>query len=74
MANHQDIQSKFLEELRDQKIPTYIFLVSGIKLCGYVAGFDQFAVHLRNGNNSQMIYKHAISTIMYASKETESMK
>lgn len=64
MSNGRDIQSDYLQELKEQKISVAVFLVSGIKLCGLITGFDQFVVHLHHDANDQMIFKHAISTIM----------
>ena len=57
------LQDPFLNILRRERIPTSIFLVNGIKLQGQIESFDQFVVLLRNSVN-QMIYKHAISTIV----------
>ena len=57
------LQDPFLNILRRERIPTSIFLVNGIKLQGQIESFDQFTVMLRNSVN-QMIYKHAISTIV----------
>lgn len=57
------LQDPFLNILRREKIPVSIFLVNGIKLQGQIESFDQFVVLLRNSVN-QMIYKHAISTIV----------
>ena len=59
------MQDPFLNVLRKERIPVSIFLVNGIKLQGQVESFDQFVVLLRNSVN-QMIYKHAISTIVPA--------
>ncbi len=59
------LQDPFLNVLRKERIPVSIFLVNGIKLQGQVESFDQFVVLLRNTVN-QMIYKHAISTIVPA--------
>lgn len=59
------LQDPFLNVLRKERIPVSIFLVNGIKLQGHVDSFDQFVVLLRN-TVSQMIYKHAISTIVPA--------
>lgn len=59
------LQDPFLNILRKEKIPVSIFLVNGIRLQGQVESFDQFVVLLRN-SVSQMIYKHAISTIVPA--------
>lgn len=59
------LQDPFLNVLRKERIPVSIFLVNGIKLQGQVESFDQFVVLLRNSVN-QMIYKHAISTIVPA--------
>jgi host factor-I protein len=66
MAKGQTLQDPFLNALRKERIPVSIFLVNGIKLQGTVDSFDQFVVLLKN-NVSQMVYKHAISTIVPAS-------
>ena len=65
MAKGQTRQDPFLNALRKERIPVSIFLVNGIKLQGTVDSFDQFVVLLKN-NVSQMVYKHAISTIVPA--------
>ena len=65
MAKGQTLQGPFLNALRKERIPVSIFLVNGIKLQGTVDSFDQFLVLLKN-NVSQMVYKHAISTIVPA--------
>lgn len=57
------IQDRFLGVLRDKRIPVSIFLKNGIKLQGTIENFDQFAVLLKNVT-TQMVYKHAISTVM----------
>ncbi|MHB1281379.1 MAG: RNA chaperone Hfq [Acidithiobacillus sp.] len=59
----QILQDPFLNLLRKEHVPVAIYLVNGIKLQGFVESFDQFVVLLRN-NVSQMIYKHAISTVV----------
>ena len=58
-----NLQDTFLNHVRKAKIPLTIFLVNGVKLQGVVESFDQFVVLLRN-TVSQMVYKHAISTIV----------
>ena len=63
MSKGHSLQEPFLNALRREKVPVSIFLVNGIKLQGQVDSFDQFVVLLKNSVN-QMIYKHAISTIM----------
>lgn len=63
MSKGQTLQEPFLNTLRKERIPVSIFLVNGIKLQGQVESFDQFVVLLRN-SVSQMVYKHAISTIV----------
>ena len=63
MARGQTLQDPFLNTLRREKIPVSIYLVNGIKLQGQVESFDQFVVLLKN-SVSQMVYKHAISTIV----------
>ncbi len=63
MKKGQNIQDPFLNILRKERVPVSIFLVNGIKLQGTVDSFDQFVVLLKNVN-TQVIYKHAISTIL----------
>ena len=63
MAKSQSLQDPFLNALRKEKVPVSIYLVNGIKLQGQIDSFDQFVVLLRNSVN-QMVYKHAISTVM----------
>lgn len=65
MSKGQSLQDPFLNTLRKEKIPVSIYLVNGIKLQGQVDSFDQFVVLLKN-SVSQMVYKHAISTIVPA--------
>lgn len=65
MAKGQTLQDPFLNALRKERIPVSIFLVNGIKLQGQIDSFDQFVVLLKNAVN-QMVYKHAISTIVPA--------
>ncbi len=65
MAKGQSLQEPFLNALRKEKIPVSIFLVNGIKLQGQIESFDQFVVLLKNSVN-QMVYKHAISTVVPA--------
>ncbi|WP_348761026.1 RNA chaperone Hfq [uncultured Salinisphaera sp.] len=63
MAKGQTLQEPFLNALRKERVPVSIYLVNGIKLQGQIESFDQFVVLLRNAV-SQMVYKHAISTIV----------
>jgi host factor-I protein len=63
MSKGQSLQDPFLNALRKEKVPVAIYLVNGIKLQGQVESFDQFVVLLKN-SVSQMVYKHAISTIV----------
>ena len=65
MSKGQSLQDPFLNALRKERIPVSIFLVNGIKLQGQIESFDQFVVLLRN-TVSQMVYKHAISTVVPA--------
>lgn len=60
----QNLQDIFLNTVRKQKISLTIFLVNGVKLTGVVTSFDNFCVLLRRDGHSQLVYKHAISTIM----------
>lgn len=61
----QSLQDPFLNLLRKERVPVSIFLINGIKLQGQIESFDQFVILLRS-NVSQMIYKHAVSTIVPA--------
>ena len=65
MAKTQSLQDPFLNALRKERVPVSIYLVNGIKLQGTVDSFDQFVVLLKNSVN-QMVYKHAISTVVPA--------
>jgi host factor-I protein len=60
----QNLQDTFLNHVRKQKIPLTIFLVNGVKLNGVVTWFDNFCVLLKRDGIAQLVYKHAISTIM----------
>jgi host factor-I protein len=62
----QNLQDVFLNSVRKTKTPLTIFLVNGVKLQGIVTWFDNFCVLLRRDGLSQLVYKHAISTIMPA--------
>jgi host factor-I protein len=62
----QNLQDTFLNACRKAKIPLTIFLVNGVKLQGVITWFDNFCVLLRRDGNSQLVYKHAISTVMPA--------
>ena len=63
MSKGQTLQEPFLNALRKEQIPVAIYLVNGIKLQGQIDSFDQFVIVLKNTVN-QMVYKHAISTIV----------
>ncbi len=63
MSKGQSLQDPFLNALRKERIPVSVYLVNGIKLQGQIDSFDQFVVLLKNSVN-QMIYKHAISTVV----------
>jgi host factor-I protein len=63
-AKSQNLQDAFLNYLRKNKTPVTMFLVKGVKLQGIVTWFDNFSILLRRDGQSQLVYKHAISTIM----------
>ena len=65
MAKAQSLQDPLLNALRRENVPVSIYLVNGIKLQGQIDSFDQFVILLKNSVN-QMVYKHAISTIVPA--------
>jgi host factor-I protein len=62
----QNLQDTFLNNVRKAKIPVTVFLVNGVKLQGIITWFDNFCLLLRRDGVSQLVYKHAISTIMPA--------
>ena len=62
--HRQPLQDTFLDHLRQHKVPVTVFLVNGIKLQGHVTGFDSYSLLLSRGDRSQVVYKHAISTMM----------
>ena len=61
---NQNVQDVFLNTLRKTKNPVTVFLVNGVKLQGIITWFDNFSILLRRDHLSQLVYKHAISTIM----------
>lgn len=63
MSKGHSLQDPYLNQLRKERIPVSIFLVNGIKLQGQIESFDQFVILLKN-TVSQMVYKHAISTVV----------
>ena len=63
---NQNVQDVFLNNIRKNKAPVTVFLINGVKLQGIITWFDQFSVLLRRDAHSQLVYKHAISTIMPA--------
>jgi host factor-I protein len=60
----EDIQEKYLNELIARKRSVSIYLVNGIRLIGYMKSFDKFCILLSNNSNYQLLYKHAVSTIV----------
>ncbi|MCL4187267.1 MAG: RNA chaperone Hfq [Rhodobacteraceae bacterium] len=63
-AEKQNLQDAFLNHVRKGKVAVTIFLINGVKLQGVITWFDNFCVLLRRDGQSQLVYKHAISTIM----------
>ena len=66
MDKKQNLQDTFLNAVRKARTPLTIFLVNGVKLQGVISWFDNFCVLLRRDQHSQLVYKHAISTVMPA--------
>jgi host factor-I protein len=64
MSNQASIQDEFLQSLLNQKTPASVYLVNGIRLSGAVVSFDSYVVVLQSVSGKQMIFKHAISTVM----------
>ena len=65
-SDRQNLQDTFLNHVRKNKVSVTIFLVNGVKLQGVITWFDNFCVLLRRDGQSQLVYKHAISTVMPA--------
>ena len=63
-GNPQALQDTVLEHLRQNRVPVTIFLTNGVRLQGYVTGFDSYSLFLSRVGQSQLVYKHAISTIL----------
>jgi len=61
-----NVQDVFLNKVRKDNVPVTIFLVNGVKLQGAISAFDNFCVTLRRDKQDQLVYKHAISTVMPA--------
>jgi host factor-I protein len=61
---NQSVQDIFLNKIRKEKVPVTVFLVNGVKLQGVITWFDNFSMLMRRDSHMQLIYKHAISTIM----------
>ncbi len=60
----QNLQDQFLNHVRKSKLPVTVFLVNGVKLQGVITWFDNFSLLLRREGHSQLVYKHAVSTVM----------
>ncbi len=65
-SDRQNLQDAFLNHVRKHKISVTVFLINGVKLQGMITWFDNFCILLRRDGQSQLVYKHAISTIMPA--------
>ena len=63
-SDRQNLQDAFLNHVRKTKVPVTIFLINGVKLQGVITWFDNFCVLLRRDGQSQLVYKHAISTVV----------
>lgn len=63
-TDRQNLQDAFLNQVRKTKIPVTVFLINGVKLQGVITWFDNFCILLRRDGQSQLVYKHAVSTIM----------
>ena len=63
----QNVQDAFLNNVRKNKSPVTVFLINGVKLQGIITWFDNFSMLLRRDGHSQLVYKHAISTVMPSS-------
>ncbi len=63
-SERQNLQDTFLNHIRKNKVPVTVFLMNGVKLQGVLTWFDNFTILLRRDGQSQLVFKHAISTIM----------
>ena len=63
-SDRQNLQDAFLNQVRKEKNSVTVFLINGVKLQGIITWFDNFCILLRRDGQSQLVYKHAISTIM----------
>lgn len=63
-ATRQNLQDLLLNTMRKEHVPVSMFLVNGIKLIGQIDSFDQYVVMLRSNSSTQLVYKHAISTVV----------
>ena len=63
-SDRQNLQDAFLNHVRKTKIPVTVFLINGVKLQGVITWFDNFSILLKRDQHVQLVYKHAISTIM----------
>ena len=63
-SDRQNLQDAFLNQVRKTKIPVTVFLINGVKLQGAITWFDNCCILLRRDGQSQLVYKHAVSTIM----------
>jgi host factor-I protein len=63
VSKGQSLQDSFLNQLRKERMPVVVYLTNGVRLKGVVKGFDSFVILLRD-SNEQLIYKHAVSTIV----------
>ncbi len=66
MPKHSGLQQAFLDHLREQALPVTVFLINGVKLQGEIAASDEACLLLRREAHMQLIYKHAVSTVMPA--------
>ncbi|MBC8751892.1 MULTISPECIES: RNA chaperone Hfq [Paraburkholderia] len=71
MAERPSVQDDFLQMLLNDKTTVNVFLVNGIRLSGQLAAFDQFAVLLESGLGAQLVFKHAISTVLPANGRSQ---
>ncbi len=63
-TRQQNLQDTFLNAVRKSKVPVTVYLVNGVKLQGIITWFDSFCLLLRRDGHSQLVYKHAVSTVM----------
>lgn len=73
MASHNTLQGTYLNDLRKQRMSVQIYLTSGVRLTGTIESFDQYVLMLKHGRETQLVYKHMITSILPAPRKLRAM-